>query len=442
MVHSTGVDPMSLAIQDETMLIELDPKLRHFAAALQSDLNRWLGSRSLAKIKSGLKVDGSNMVFNTVAGPISFSSAALLADMSMEGVELTSDKQRRGESDSDTGLINFSDVILTPMLTQEAVLQGAMEHMTRAATLRNKEMIARLSADDAQRLGRFCAVPVLMYVLSKRCAQFGTQFIHDCLDTIDCFAPTTPADDFKIKLLNSAMNLDQEDGSAVQDLYVAADHDESRWWIRSYALMAWQNGTAGCTAESAAIDAAEAAAEQEVIATAVPTPVADLLDAACKAASMLQSGDVTPTKSGSSSSGNAASSVGDLFGEELLQTLQQKVADTAVHQRTIVSIKAGITEKEVAVSRLRQNGTGLRKLIGNLQLQLLATGAHFYLHPLNEPHSNLALTYSGHRGPVRVFRQKFTLEDAIGSHACSLQANMRVTNGIPLGCSLSYQLTL
>jgi hypothetical protein len=25
-------------------------------------------------------------------------------------------------------------------------------------------------------------------------------------------------------------------------------------------------------------------------------------------------------------------------------------------------------------------------------------------------------------GPVRVFRQKFTLEDAIGSHACSLEA--------------------
>jgi hypothetical protein len=41
---------------------------------------------------------------------------------------------------------------------------------------------------------------------------------------------------------------------------------------------------------------------------------------------------------------------------------------------------------------------------------------------------------------VRVFRRKFTLEDAIGSHACSLEANieanMRVTNGIPLGCSL------
>jgi hypothetical protein len=46
-------------------------------------------------------------------------------------------------------------------------------------------------------------------------------------------------------------------------------------------------------------------------------------------------------------------------------------------------------------------------------------------------------------GPVRVFRQKFTLEDTIGSHAFApLEANMRVTNGIPLGSSLSYQLML
>jgi hypothetical protein len=37
---------------------------------------------------------------------------------------------------------------------------------------------------------------------------------------------------------------------------------------------------------------------------------------------------------------------------------------------------------------------------------------------------------------VRVFRQKLTLEDAIGSHTCSLEANMHVTNGIPIGSSL------
>jgi hypothetical protein len=39
-------------------------------------------------------------------------------------------------------------------------------------------------------------------------------------------------------------------------------------------------------------------------------------------------------------------------------------------------------------------------------------------------------------GTVRVFRQEFTLKDAIGSHACSLEANMHMTNGIPLGSSL------
>jgi hypothetical protein len=45
-------------------------------------------------------------------------------------------------------------------------------------------------------------------------------------------------------------------------------------------------------------------------------------------------------------------------------------------------------------------------------------------------------TCRGSLRTVRVFRQIFTLEDAIGSHACSLEANTRVTNGIPLGSSL------
>jgi hypothetical protein len=44
---------------------------------------------------------------------------------------------------------------------------------------------------------------------------------------------------------------------------------------------------------------------------------------------------------------------------------------------------------------------------------------------------------------VRVFGQKFTLEDAIEFHAFApLEASRRVTNDIPLGCPLSYQFTL
>jgi hypothetical protein len=40
-------------------------------------------------------------------------------------------------------------------------------------------------------------------------------------------------------------------------------------------------------------------------------------------------------------------------------------------------------------------------------------------------------------GLVRVFRQKFTLEDAIGSHACLREASMRVSNGTPpIDCPL------
>jgi hypothetical protein len=45
-----------------------------------------------------------------------------------------------------------------------------------------------------------------------------------------------------------------------------------------------------------------------------------------------------------------------------------------------------------------------------------------------------------HIGTVRVFRQRLFLEDAIGSHACPLQAIMRVTNGIPLRSPLLLPL--
>jgi O-acetyl-ADP-ribose deacetylase (regulator of RNase III) len=39
-------------------------------------------------------------------------------------------------------------------------------------------------------------------------------------------------------------------------------------------------------------------------------------------------------------------------------------------------------------------------------------------------------------GTVRIFRLEVSLEDAIGAHASSLEASMRVTNGIPIGVSL------
>jgi hypothetical protein len=43
---------------------------------------------------------------------------------------------------------------------------------------------------------------------------------------------------------------------------------------------------------------------------------------------------------------------------------------------------------------------------------------------------------------VRAFRQEFTLAYAIGSNDYSLEAIRHVTNGIPLGCPLSYRFTL
>jgi hypothetical protein len=77
-------------------------------------------------------------------------------------------------------------------------------------------------------------------------------------------------------------------------------------------------------------------------------------------------------------------------------------------------------------------------------------------HPLPHQHQALAraMVVTGHppplrhkmlrqslAGTMRVFRKAFTLEDVIGSHTCSLEASMRVTNGIPLGCTLALIVT-
>jgi L-rhamnonate dehydratase len=56
-------------------------------------------------------------------------------------------------------------------------------------------------------------------------------------------------------------------------------------------------------------------------------------------------------------------------------------------------------------------------------------------HIRNEP------VYAMLGGTVRVFRQNLALEDAIGSHACSLEANMSVTNDIPLRSPLLLPLS-
>jgi hypothetical protein len=69
-------------------------------------------------------------------------------------------------------------------------------------------------------------------------------------------------------------------------------------------------------------------------------------------------------------------------------------------------------------------------------------------HPRCPPEGSSTF-FSGHftamhyAGTVRVFRQKSTLEDAIELHAFApLEVSRRVTNGILLGCPLSYRFTL
>jgi hypothetical protein len=62
--------------------------------------------------------------------------------------------------------------------------------------------------------------------------------------------------------------------------------------------------------------------------------------------------------------------------------------------------------------------------------------AHVLAHVLLHHTSSRELPTSANtRARYRISRHEFTLEDAIGSHACSLEATTRVINDLLLGCS-------
>jgi hypothetical protein len=63
--------------------------------------------------------------------------------------------------------------------------------------------------------------------------------------------------------------------------------------------------------------------------------------------------------------------------------------------------------------------------VEDVDLVFQSKGAGSLAHILDSPF--------GGECAMLVFSTEFALEDAIGSHACSLDASTRVTNGIPLG---------
>ena len=94
-----------------------------------------------------------------------------------------------------------------------------------------------------------------------------------------------------------------------------------------------------------------------------------------------------------------------------------------------------------------------------LRTRVAATGSQVSQAPVNEPISGASalnitndtpptMLVQAEDDPVHVENARcafsdaiFALEDAIGSHACSLEANMRVTNGSPLGSPLLLPLS-
>jgi hypothetical protein len=71
-------------------------------------------------------------------------------------------------------------------------------------------------------------------------------------------------------------------------------------------------------------------------------------------------------------------------------------------------------------------------------------GRGVYSHPTWVPAHRLRMRLrqrGGGRREAVVFEQDFDLEDAIGSHACSLETSVRMTNAVHLGSPLLLRLS-
>jgi hypothetical protein len=75
--------------------------------------------------------------------------------------------------------------------------------------------------------------------------------------------------------------------------------------------------------------------------------------------------------------------------------------------------------------------------VQTLKVQLISSGTEYDFDTLGgREFLNESIFFAASGGTVRVFRQHSAIDDAIGSHACWLEANMRVPDGIPLRSSL------
>lgn len=183
---------MNREIDEERVLIATDPPLEAFRRGLMSDLSsnllqKLMGNKGagnvVGKVAAGAAV--GEVLMDTLFGAMPFGVGAVIGGL-FKGAALLKDKRDRDQVDAVKAASIFTDV---------TSVENLLEMSVRAITLRHQEAIRRLENPDANKFGRWCAVAVLMYVLSEDVADTPWHFVEGCLFTLDTFGKVAPKTD-------------------------------------------------------------------------------------------------------------------------------------------------------------------------------------------------------------------------------------------------------
>lgn len=164
-------------IEDERNTIAVDPPLEAFRRGLMSDLSSNLLQKKMMGDHGAGGLEDKVAMMDTLFGAIPFGVGSVIGAVAKYGAK-AKDFRDEKQAEAKHAASIFTDITAVTAL---------LEMVVRAITLRHQEAIRRLDNPSANRFGRWCAVAVLLYVISDDVGTTPWNFVEGCLLQLDTF---------------------------------------------------------------------------------------------------------------------------------------------------------------------------------------------------------------------------------------------------------------
>lgn len=164
-------------IEDERNILAVDPPLEAFRRGLMSDLSSNLLQKKMMGDHGAGGLEDKVAMMDTLFGAIPFGVGSVIGTVAKYGAK-AKDFRDKKQAEAKHAASIFTDITAVTAL---------LEMVVRAITLRHQEAIRRLDNPSANRFGRWCAVAVLLYVISDDVGTTPWNFVEGCLLQLDTF---------------------------------------------------------------------------------------------------------------------------------------------------------------------------------------------------------------------------------------------------------------